>query len=113
MKRKKTKYSNFQSGLFNELPATGDQTNLPEGYFNSGSSSSSSGSGLFNWNQFSTGIIGLADSFVTSFFGKEDSYRATAYNEMLQNEKRTNTVLWVVIGLILALGVFLVIRKTK
>lgn len=110
MKRKKTKYSNFQSGLFNELPATGDQTDLPEGYF---SSSSSSGSGLFNWNQFSTGIIGLADSFVTSFFGKEDSYRATAYSEMLQNEKRTNTVLWVVIGLILALGVFLVIRKTK
>ena len=32
---------------------------------------------------------------------------------MYRQEQRTNTILWVVIGLVLALIVFLVIRKTK
>ena len=33
--------------------------------------------------------------------------------QMLKKEERTNTILWVVIGLVLALLVFLVVRKTK
>lgn len=109
----KRRYSNYGSGLlsnFQEIEGSSDYTELPADYY---TSSSSSGSGLFDWNAFSTGILNLGDSFVSSYFGKGDSYRATAYSEMLKSEQRTNTILWVVIGLILALGVFLVIRKTK
>lgn len=110
----KRRYSNYGSGLlsqFDTIEGSDDYVNLPADYYST-TSSSGSGSGLFNWNQFSTGVLNLADSFVNSFFGKGDSYRATAYEEMLNNEKRTNTILWVVIGLILALGVFLIVRKT-
>lgn len=55
----------------------------------------------------------LLQTVLTSIFGKNNTYLANSYNTLYEQEKRTNTILWVVIGLVLALGVFLVIRKTK
>lgn len=77
------------------------------------SGSGSSGSGAFDWGGFATGLISAGTTVVTSVFGKGDKYRADATEQMYRQEKQTNTILWVVIGLVVALGVFLLIRKTK
>ena len=55
----------------------------------------------------------LIQNVLTSIFGRNNTQMANAYNTLYQQEQRTNTILWVVIGLVVALGVFLVIRKTK
>ncbi len=63
--------------------------------------------------------LGISDMFknltdmASSIWGKGDKYMAQAYAKMFEQQQKTNTVLWVVIGLVVALGVILVIRKTK
>ncbi len=68
-------------------------------------------------SQDTVGVINtgasLIQNVVNAIFGRSDQYRADALNQMYTQEKRSNTILWVVIGLVLALGVFLVVRKTK
>lgn len=72
-----------------------------------------SGSGSFDLNGTIQGIIGLADTFVSHFWNNGAQAVADSNAQMLKKEERTNTILWVVIGLVLALLVFLVVRKTK
>ena len=60
-----------------------------------------------------SGMFNSLTSMASSIWGKGDKYMAQAYAKMYEQQQRTNTVLWVVIGLVVALGVFLVIRKTK
>ena len=79
----------------------------------SGLGQNTSGSGLFNWDSFLTNLLSSGTSIVNSIWGKGDSWKADAYNTLYEQEKKTNTILWVVIGLVVALGVFLVIRKAK
>ena len=79
----------------------------------SGLGQNTSGSGAFDWGGLASSFINAASSVATSIWGNNNAWQANAYNTMYQQEKRTNTVLWVIIGLIVALGVFLVIRKTK
>ena len=59
-----------------------------------------------------TGASALT-TILTSIFGRNNIQQAGYATEMYRQEQRTNTILWVVIGLVLALIVFLVIRKTK
>lgn len=75
----------------------------------------SSGSGWTSQNTVdvvNTGASALT-TILTSIFGRNNQYLANSYSTMYNQEKRTNTILWVIIGLVLALGVVLVIRKTK
>ena len=103
------RYSNYASGVFQELPATDDKTDLPADYYSSGSSSGSS----FNWGDFFKNLFSSATSITTGIWGNTANAQVAAYNTMYEQEKRTNTILWVVIGLVVALGVLIVIRKTK
>lgn len=103
------RYSNFASGVFQELPATDDKTDLPADFYDSGSSSGSS----FNWGSFFKDLFSSATSITTGIWGNTANAQLAAYNTMYEQEKRTNTILWVVIGLVVALGVVLVIRKSK
>jgi len=56
---------------------------------------------------------GLIQNVLTSIFGRNNIQHANYTTELYKQEQRTNTILWVIIGLVLALVVFLVIRKTK
>lgn len=73
----------------------------------------SGGSGMFDWNGLVQGVLNLGNTFVSSFWNNGAQAVANSNAEMLKKEERTNTILWVVIGLVLALLVFLVVRKTK
>ena len=122
MKRTKKRFSNFESGLFQDLGTGGQysdvtthQTYNADGtpVTSSGLGQNTSGSGVIGWGDIVTTGINALSSVATSIWGSNNAWQANAYNTMYQQEKRTNTVLWVIIGLIVALGVFLVIRKTK
>lgn len=101
-----SRFSNFESGVFQELPATGDQTDLPAGYYGSGWTSQNT------VDVINTGASTL-QTILTSIFGRNNIQQASYTNELYKQEQRTNTILWVIIGLVLALVVVLVIRKTK
>lgn len=73
----------------------------------------SSGSGVFDWGGFANNLMNTTSSVLSSIFSPSYKYEKLALDSMYKAEKRTNTILWIVIGLVLALGVFLVIRKTK
>lgn len=116
------KYSNWStgeggSGMFVDLGTTGDYSDVTtHETYNAGGTPYSESSG--GWspsdtaNLINTGINSTA-SVLNSIFGHNYQWQSEALNTMYQQEKRTNTILWVAIGLILALGVVLVIRKTK
>ena len=75
-----------------------------------------SGSGAFNWQIFSSmfnNLVNGTSSVLQSIYGTNNVQQAQYTQEMLKQERRTTTILWVIIGLVLALGVFLLIRKTK
>lgn len=112
----KTRYSN--ASPFVDLGIGGDYSdvNTHQTYaYSQGSGSSGSGSSgsSFNWGGLVDGILGLGNTFVSSFWNNGDKVKAEYLDELRQREQRTNTILWVVLGLVLALGVFLIIRKTK
>ena len=105
------RYSNADTSLFNDLGDTGDSSELPADFYSSGSGSSGSGS-QFPWTTLINGVRDLGVS-IANIFSPAGNYLTTSYQAQLKQEQRTNTILWVVIGLVLALGVVLVIRKTK
>lgn len=114
MKRTKKRFSNYDPNAYG--PITEQEWLNGSGTTTTGSSSlgqNTSGSGAFDWGGLASSFINAASSVATSIWGNNNAWQANAYNTMYQQEKRTNTVLWVIIGLIVALGVFLVIRKTK
>jgi hypothetical protein len=100
------RYSNYASDVFQELPPTNDKTDLPDNYYSSGSSG-------FSWGNFFSDLFGIGNTFVSSYWNNGDKVVAQYNAEMLRKQERINTILWVVIGLVVALGVVLVIRKTK
>lgn len=110
------RYSNFgTSGLFQDLGTGGDYSDIDSHQTYHADGTPASGS---DWTaEDTTKTIGTVSSLiqnvVNAIFGRSDQYRADALNQMYTQEKRSNTILWVVIGLVLALGVFLVVRKTK
>ena len=114
--KQRRRYSDYATDPVTGMPiiiATDESGNV----YNGGSStnntgtSSSSGSG-WNWGIL-TSLANTFGSVATSIWGKGGEWQASAYKSMYDQQKQTNTILWVVIGLVLALGVVLVIRKTK
>lgn len=99
------RYSNYDYG-----PPT-EQEWLNEHTGNSGSGGN--GSSGFSWGNFFSDLFGLGNTFVSSYWNNGDKVVAQYNAEMLRKQERINTILWVVIGLVVALGVVLVIRKTK
>ena len=77
------------------------------------SNESTAGEGSFWQTLDLSGMFKSLTEMVTGIFGKGDKYVANMYSKMYEEQKKTTTVLWVVIGLVVALGVYLVIRKTK
>lgn len=112
---KKKRYSNYDPL---ELDVFGAQTSagIAANQANSGFvPSSGAGSGWTSQNTvdvINTGA-GALTTILTAIFGRNNVQQANYATEMYRQEQRTNTILWVVIGLVLALIVFLVIRKTK
>lgn len=116
------RYSNWTtgdggSGMFVDLGTTGDYSDVTthQTYNADGTPYASSNSGWSSQdtvNTINNGINATA-SVLNSIFGHNYQWQSEAVSTMYQQEKRTNTILWIVIGLILALGVVLVIRKTK
>lgn len=111
---KNKRYSNYlgegpnTSGMFQELPGSNDYTELPSNFYND----------TGGWTPQNTVDIvntgaNTLNSILTAIFGRNNINQANYANELYRQEQRTNTILWVVIGLVLALIVFLVIRKTK
>lgn len=114
MKRKR--YSNLNPGNYTiggSWDSYGGNAGLTGGLPGGNSSSGTSGSGTFNLNEFLTNLFNSGTSIATSIWGHENQWQVAGLQSQLEAERKTNTMLWVVIGLVLALGVFLVIRKTK
>lgn len=112
---KNKRYSNYvdpEYYLNYQIPRPGgvsDSGLIPEG------SGTGSGSGWTPQNTVdvvSSGASALT-TILTAIFGRNNIQQANYTNELYKQEQRTNTILWVVLGLVLALGVVLVIRKTK
>ena len=114
------RYSNAGvSGMFVELPGSDDYSELPANYYNSGglsggqSGSGTTGSGAFDWNNFFNGITHVGETFISSYWNKGSDVQASANYQLYKESQKTTYILWAVIGLMLALGVVLLIRKTK
>lgn len=114
MKRKR--YSNLDPGNYSiggSWNSYGGNSGLTGGLTGGNSSSGTSGSGTFNFTEFFTSLLNSGTTIATSIWGHDNQWQVNGLNAQLEAERKTNTMLWVVIGLVLALGVFLVIRKTK
>lgn len=110
---KSKRYSNLDPGNYT-LGGSWDSYGGNSGLL-SGTGSGTTGSGWTAQNTvdtINTGARALT-TILTSIFGRNNIQQASYATEMYRQEQRTNTILWVVIGLVLALIVFLVIRKTK
>lgn len=111
---KSKRYSNYLgegpniSGMFQELPGSNDYTELPSNFYND----TGGWTPQMTVDTINTGASALT-TILTAIFGRNNIQQAGYATEMYRQEQRTNTILWVVIGLVLALIVFLVIRKTK
>ena len=101
--RQYRRYSNAPIDQFQQIPGSNDYENIPT----SGTSSS------VNWGGLLGQLINGTTSVLTSMFGRTEAAQLNAYQTMYKQEQRTNTILWVVIGLVVAMGVVLVLRKTK
>lgn len=105
------RYSKYlDSGLFVDLGVGGDYSDVATHQTYNSDGTPSSGSS-FSWGNFWNNLVTSASSVATSIWGNNSQWQANAYNTMYEQEKRTNTILWVVIGLVVALGVVLIIRK--
>lgn len=108
------RYSNLDPNNYS-LGGSWDSYGGNSGLLPSGTTSSSSSGGWTPQNTVdvvNTGA-GLIQTVLTSIFGRNNVQQAQYTNQLYQNERRTNTILWVIIGLVVALGVVLIIRKTK
>lgn len=109
------RYSNLNPGNYTiggSWDSYGGNSGLLPG---SGTGSGTSGGGWTSQNTVDTINTGanLIQTVLTAIFGRNNIQQAQYTNELYKQEQRTNTILWVVLGLVLALGVVLVIRKTK
>lgn len=95
--------------VFQTIPGSDDYETLPADYY---SGTTSSGSSV-NWGGLLGQLINGTTSVLTSMFGRTEAAQLNAYQTMYKQEQRTNTILWVVIGLVVAMGIVLVLRKTK
>lgn len=68
------------------------------------------GSRVFDWDKFNQ-TLSVIGSTISNLFSPSWKYQNQTNSELYRQEKRTNTILWVVIGLMVALGVVLLIRK--
>lgn len=96
---KPTRYSNLEAG-------TGGLTGGQSG-------SGTTGSGTFDYYSLINTGIGAVQNIVTSIWGRSDKYKYEAVQMINEEKSKINAILWVVIGLMAALGIFLLIRKTK
>ena len=116
---RKSRYSNWNtgdgSGLFIDLGVGGDYSDVETHQTYNADGTPVSGSDWTSQNTVDTIKTGTSflQNVLIAIFGRNYKYQASAVTTMYEQETRTNTILWVAIGLILALGVFLVIRKTK
>lgn len=101
--RQYRRYSNAPIDQFQQIPGSNDYENIP----------SNQGSGVFNWTSFVDSLLNSANTIIPSVWGNQNQWQVNALSNQVEAERKTNTILWVVIGLVLALLVFLVIRKTK
>lgn len=111
---KSKRYSNYDPTL--EITGAQIGAGIAADQYNSGLlPNSGTGSGWTAQNTVDTINTGASalTTILTSIFGRNNIQQASYATEMYRQEQRTNTILWVVIGLVLALIVFLVIRKTK
>ncbi len=104
----KDRYSNYDPTLIG--PPSIDDVNptLPGG--SSYTDPSGSSGSWFDWNSFNQSL-GTVSNLISNLFSPSWKWQNQTNSQLYQQEKRTNTILWVVIGLILALGVVLLIRK--
>lgn len=111
---RKKRYSNYGGSYGPPTEEEWLNGNSGSGLLSGGSTTTTTGS----WTSQNTVDVintgaGLVQTVLTSIFGRNNIQQAQYTNELYKQEQRTNTILWVVLGLVLALGVFLVIRKTK
>ena len=102
----KKRYSDYNPGYGTGAP-TPEELGLSDD-----NDSSSSASGLFNWGIVDK-LITTTGTVLSNIYGTGDKYRASALQEINEQQQKTTAILWVVIGLMAALGVVLLIRKTK
>ena len=110
------RYSNLQPGNYSiggSFESYGGKAGLTGGLTGGNSSSGTSGSGTFDFYGFFNNLLDSGTTIVTSIWGKDNKWQVEGLNAQLEAERKTNTILWVVIGLVLALIIFLVVRKTK
>lgn len=102
------RYSNagVGSGMFVNLGVGGDYSDVA-----TKTTYSASGSG-FDIDAAIQSGMSLLQSIV-GLFSPSSKYTSQMYKQQYEQQKQTTTILWVVIGLVIALGVVLVIRKTK
>lgn len=106
------RYSNYlDSGIFQDLGTGGDYSDVTTHQTYNADGTPVSGGSSSDWSSFWSHLIDASSSVVTSIWGNNSQWQANAYNTMYEQEKRTNTILWVIIGLVVALGVVLIIRK--
>lgn len=108
----KSRYNNYYLWPGADGPSS-SESDAPYNQGTSGLGQNSSGSGLFDWGKFLESLLNAGSTVATSIWGTNNTQQAQYVNELYKQEQRTNTILWVVLGLVLALGVVLVIRKTK
>lgn len=103
-----TQYQALRSGLLScDAHAAG-----PQPYGDYSNDDATSGSGFWSGIDINAALTDVT-KMVSSIFSPSSKWQAQSNYQMYQQEKQTNTILWVVIGLILALGVVLLLRKTK
>lgn len=64
-----------------------------------------------NWGNVIDSGINSVENILVSIFGRHDKVQVDAMNQIYENEKRNNIILWVVIGLMLVLAAIVVLRK--
>lgn len=101
--RQYRRYSNAPIDQFQQIPGSNDYETIP----------SDSGSGVFDWTSFINNLLNSGTTVATSIWGNQNQWQVNGLSQQLESERKTNTILWVVIGLVLALLVFLVVRKTN
>lgn len=102
------RYSNYDDTFVGPPSIDDIDPTLPGGssYNDPGGSSGS----VFNWGGLNQ-TLGIIGNAITSIFSPSSKWTSQMYSEQYKQEKRTNTILWVVIGLMAALGVVLLVRK--
>jgi len=111
--QQRRRYSHYTTDPVTGMPiviATNEDGSVYTG--NGGSSAGSGSASTWNWG-YLTQIVNSLGNVASNIWGNGSNYQASAYQNMYNQQKQTNTILWVVIGLVLALGVVLIVRKTK